>query len=69
MMRTLQMAWSDERGSARIETALTVPLVLLLSISVFEFGRAFQPWQNLTAAAREGAPSSAPIRSPLETAR
>lgn len=45
----------DERGSALIETALTFPLVLLLSISVFEFGRAFQHWQILTNAAREGA--------------
>jgi Flp pilus assembly protein TadG len=45
----------DERGQALIETALTFPLVLLLSISVFEFGRAFQHWQILTNAAREGA--------------
>jgi len=45
----------DERGTALVETALTFPLVLLLSISVFEFGRAFQHWQILTNAAREGA--------------
>lgn len=45
----------DERGQALIETALTFPLVLLLSISVFEFGRAFQHWQVVTNAAREGA--------------
>lgn len=45
----------DDRGTALIETALTVPLVLLLSISVFEFGRAFQHWQVLTNAVREGA--------------
>ena len=38
-----------------VETALTLPLVLLLSVSVFEFGRAFQHWQILTNAAREGA--------------
>jgi Flp pilus assembly protein TadG len=44
-----------DRGTALIETALTLPLVLLLSISVFEFGRAFQHWQVLTNAAREGA--------------
>lgn len=44
-----------ERGSAMIETALTLPLMLLLSVSVFEFGRAFQYWQILTNAAREGA--------------
>ena len=44
-----------ERGQALIETALTLPLMLLLSISVFEFGRAFQYWEILTNAAREGA--------------
>ena len=42
-------------GQALIETALALPLVLLLSVSVFEFGRAFQHWQILTNAAREGA--------------
>jgi hypothetical protein len=45
----------SERGAALVETALTIPLLLLLSISVFEFGRAFQYWQVLTNAAREGA--------------
>jgi Flp pilus assembly protein TadG len=44
-----------ESGQAMIETALALPVVLLLSVSVFEFGRAFQHWQILTNAAREGA--------------
>ena len=44
-----------DAGQALIETALALPLVLLLSVSVFEFGRAFQHWQILTNAAREGA--------------
>ena len=44
-----------ERGAALIEMALTLPLLLLLSIGVFEFGRAFQSWQVLTNATREGA--------------
>lgn len=38
-----------------VETVLTLPLLLLLSVSVYEFGRAFQHWQVLTNAAREGA--------------
>ena len=38
-----------------IEMALTLPLLLLLSVGVFEFGRAFQTWQVLTNATREGA--------------
>ena len=46
---------SAERGQALLETALTLPLVLLVSVSVFEFGRAYQTSQVLTNAAREGA--------------
>jgi Flp pilus assembly protein TadG len=45
----------NDRGAAMIEMALTLPLLLLLSVSVFEFGRAFQTWQVLTNATREGA--------------
>ena len=45
----------NERGAALIETAITIPLVLLVSVSIFEFGRAYQTWQVLTNAAREGA--------------
>jgi Flp pilus assembly protein TadG len=44
-----------QRGQALIETALILPIVLLLSVSIFEFGRAFETWQVLTNAAREGA--------------
>jgi Flp pilus assembly protein TadG len=46
---------SDETGTAILETALTLPLLLLVSVSIFEFGRAYQTWQVLTNAAREGA--------------
>jgi Flp pilus assembly protein TadG len=45
----------NQRGAALIETAITIPLVLLVSVSIFEFGRAYQTWQVLTNAAREGA--------------
>ena len=45
----------SERGTALLETALTLPLLLLVSVSIFEFGRAYQTWQILTNAAREGA--------------
>jgi Flp pilus assembly protein TadG len=44
-----------ERGAALIETAMTLPLLLLVSAGIFEFGRAYQTWQVLTNAAREGA--------------
>jgi Flp pilus assembly protein TadG len=54
------MAWSrnrikSQRGTALIEAALTIPLLLLLSVVIFEFGRAFETWQIMTNAAREGA--------------
>src|SRR5438046_9307103 len=45
----------NERGQALLETALTLPLLLLVSVSIFEFGRVYQTWQVLTNAAREGA--------------
>jgi len=46
---------NSERGAAIIETAITLPLLLLVSVGIFEFGRAFQTWQVMTNAAREGA--------------
>jgi Flp pilus assembly protein TadG len=45
----------SQRGSALIETALTLPILLLVSVSIFEFGRAYQTWEVMTNAAREGA--------------
>jgi Flp pilus assembly protein TadG len=46
---------TNERGAALLETAVTLPLVLLVSISILEFGRAYQTFQVMTNAAREGA--------------
>ena len=46
---------SNQRGAALIEAAMTLPLILLVSVAIFEFGRAYQTWQVLTNAAREGA--------------
>jgi Flp pilus assembly protein TadG len=45
----------NERGAALLETAITIPILLLISVAIFEFGRAYQTWQVLTNAAREGA--------------
>jgi len=45
----------NERGAALLETAITLPLILLVAVGIFEFGRAYQTWQVLTNAAREGA--------------
>ena len=45
----------SERGTALIETAFTLPIILLICVGIFEFGRAYQVQQVLTNAAREGA--------------
>lgn len=44
-----------ERGQALVEAAITIPILLLISVGIFEFGRAYQTWQVLTNASREGA--------------
>lgn len=45
----------SDRGAAMVEAVFTIPLMLALSFSVFEFGRAFHTWQVMSNAAREGA--------------
>ena len=45
----------NERGTAILEAAVTLPLILFVSVAIFEFGRAYQTWEVLINAAREGA--------------
>ena len=45
----------SEKGAALIEAAVTVPIILLISVGIFEFGRAYQTQQVLVNASREGA--------------
>lgn len=45
----------NQRGTALLETAITLPIILFVSVAIFEFGRAYQVQQVLTNAAREGA--------------
>jgi len=45
----------NARGQALVEFALVMPLLLILIVSVFEFGRAWNLHQTITDAAREGA--------------
>lgn len=54
-MATPALHVKRERGAALLETALVLPMVLLVAVGIFEFGRAYQTWQVLTNAAREGA--------------
>lgn len=54
-IRRLTTRGAQETGTALLEAAITVPILLLLTVGIFEFGRAYQTWQVLTNAAREGA--------------
>ena len=44
-----------ERGTALLEAAVTIPILLLIAVGIFDLGRAYQTWEVLTNAAREGA--------------
>ena len=44
---------SAARLSSRRQS--TLPIILMICVGIFEFGRAYQTWQVLTNAAREGA--------------
>ena len=45
----------DERGTAVIEFALILPMLVMLVFGIIGFGRAYNAKISLTAAAREGA--------------
>lgn len=47
--------WRDERGAELIETAVVLPLLLLIVLSIVDFGFLFQRYLVLTNAAMEGA--------------
>ncbi len=55
VMARARRFWRRQDGAALIETAFTLPLLLFISVSIIEFGRAYQSWQVVTNAAREGA--------------
>ena len=54
-MRNLFVRARREEGTAIIEAAFTLPIMLLVCIGILEFGRAYQSWQVVTNASREGA--------------
>ncbi len=57
-----------ERGSAVVEFALVVPVLLILVLGIAEFGRAYQVQTMLSAAAREGARAMA-LQNSVSAAR
>jgi Flp pilus assembly protein TadG len=58
-----------ERGNALVEAAITLPILLLLMVGIFEVGRAYETWQVVTNAAREGARMSVTPNSDVDTVR
>ena len=59
----------NERGAALLETAVTLPIILMICVGIFEFGRAYQTWQVLTNAAREGARVAGSAARPTSRSR
>jgi len=58
-------AWRD-RGSAAVEFALVMPVLLVLVLGIVEFGRAYNVQTTVSAAAREGARVMALQSSPSD---
>ena len=56
-MNPMPTRWTrdNERGAVLIEFALVLPLLLVLFAGMFDMGLAFQRYQAVTNAAREGA--------------
>lgn len=46
---------TGERGSALVETAAVLSLLMVLSIGAFEWGMALRDWLSVSSATREGA--------------
>ena len=66
-IKTIMRRWRRrEDGQAIVEFALVAPIFLLLVLGVVEFGRAFNVYQTVTDAAREGA-RTAVIANPTFT--
>lgn len=51
----LRRAWKETRAAELVEMAFVVPLLLTLLIGIFWAGRAYNIYETITRAAREGA--------------
>lgn len=47
--------WKAESGAELVEAALVLPILLMLLLGIIAFGRAWNTYQTMTRAAREGA--------------
>ncbi len=50
----MKRLWAGDRGAALVETALVLPILILLIFGIVEFGRAYNAQITLTHSAREG---------------
>jgi Flp pilus assembly protein TadG len=55
LLATLGRGWTDEGASQIVEFALSLPLLVLFVVGIFDFSGAISLKQKLTNAAREGA--------------
>ena len=56
MIARLARSWREaERGQALVEFALILPVLLLILMGIFDFGRAVWAYNTLSNAARDGA--------------
>lgn len=59
----------DERGQAMVEFALVLPILLTVMFAAVEFGSAYWTYQQVSAAASEGARRAIVLRSDSSTSR
>jgi len=58
----------DERGASMVEFALVLPILCIFIFGAIDFGRALKVYNNLAAAARDGARYGAAQDPPLDPA-
>ena len=51
----IKARFASEKGSELVETSVVILMFMILVMGVFQFGRAYNIYQNITNAAREGA--------------
>jgi Flp pilus assembly protein TadG len=54
----------SERGQTMVETAIVLPVVVLMLVAMVDAGRVFHSWIVVTNGAREGARSAAARQAP-----
>jgi Flp pilus assembly protein TadG len=59
LLASLKRGWSEDRASQIVELALSLPVLVLFVVGIFDFSGALTLKQKLTNAAREGARVSA----------